>query len=52
MYIFTVDSDVRIDFAKNGSDIPITSGRYEALSQIDSVKTMTGGKGLVFDLVY
>lgn len=52
MYIFTVNSDVRIDFAKNGSNAPITSGRYEALSQIDSVKTMTGGKGLVFDLVY
>lgn len=49
--IFKLNEDYYIDFSTRGNH-PVTSGRYEALTDIDKVTYMYIGNGLIVDAVY
>ena len=48
LYLFKLDDSTIIDFSGNNK----TDGRYEALTNISSIKELYDGRGLVLDMVY
>lgn len=48
LYLFKLEDSTVIDFSGNNK----TDGRYEALTNISSIKELYAGRGLVLDMVY
>jgi hypothetical protein len=48
LHEFKIDDNPVVDFSGNS----LTDGRFNALRNLDSIKELYGGSGIIFDVVY